>query len=69
MVPLPKPRNPVAVAARQRQGGVHEKTEKAKRQNARQALQKAIKHGRDDFSPFLRTWISQRILAKMAAMY
>ena len=50
---LPKPRNPLALAARQRRAGVHDTSEKVKRRNARQALAKAIKQGREDFSrPF-----------------
>lgn len=36
-------RNPVAQAAILRKGGVHEKTEKAKRQQSKQALKKKLK--------------------------
>lgn len=50
-ISLPKPRNPVAQAARKRHAGIHDKSEKTKRREARQALQKAIKEGREDFSP------------------
>ncbi|PHV12419.1 hypothetical protein [Chitinimonas sp. BJB300] len=60
-ISLPKPRNPVALAACQRQGGVHDKTEKVKRRNARQALRKAIRQGRDDFPPFLRLYYSENL--------
>jgi hypothetical protein len=49
---LPKPRNPVALAARSRQAGAHDKTGKVKRRDARQALSKALKQGREVFSPF-----------------
>jgi len=50
-IKLPKPRNPFAMAARQKKAGAHDKTEKAKRQAARQALQKELKGGRGD-APF-----------------
>ncbi|MBV8658284.1 MAG: hypothetical protein JO142_10715 [Burkholderiales bacterium] len=49
-IPGLKPRNPVALAARQRNAGVHEKTEKTKRRDARQALKRELKGGREDFS-------------------
>ncbi|QNM95388.1 hypothetical protein [Chitinimonas koreensis] len=52
-IKLPKPRNPVALAARQRNAGVHDKDEKTRRRDAKQALKRAIKLGRDDFPPFL----------------
>lgn len=52
VLPASKPRNPVALAARQRQGGAHDKSEKTRRRDARQALHKALKQGREDFSPF-----------------
>ncbi|WP_187359891.1 hypothetical protein [Chitinolyticbacter meiyuanensis] len=39
---LPKPRNPVALAARQRHAGVHDRGHKAKRQQDRQALQRKL---------------------------
>lgn len=45
-----KPRNPLVPALCQRNGaGAHEKSGKAKRQAARQALQRAIKRGDGDF--------------------
>jgi len=50
-VTLPKPRNPHALAARQRQAGAHDKREKVKRRDARQALAKAVKQGWEDFFP------------------
>jgi hypothetical protein len=50
--PGSKPRNPYALAANQRHAGAHDKSEKTKRRNARQALKQALKQGRDDFSPF-----------------
>ncbi|MBP6344313.1 MAG: hypothetical protein KA346_00155 [Neisseriaceae bacterium] len=37
------PRNPYAVLAKQRSAGAHEKTNKAKRQQAKQHLRSAIK--------------------------
>ncbi|WP_255989660.1 hypothetical protein [Chitinolyticbacter albus] len=43
---LPKPRNPVAQAARQRHAGVHDRGHKARRQQDRQALQQCLR--RDD---------------------
>lgn len=44
-----KPRNPVAVAAKQRSAGSHEKTESAKRQADKRALAKLqLKKGDDD---------------------
>ncbi|MGQ5524019.1 hypothetical protein ACUHMQ_12265 [Chitinimonas sp. PSY-7] len=67
-VTLPKPRNPVAVAACRRQGEAHEKTEKVKRRDARQALQKAIRQGRDDFSPFLRLLASGSTATHLQAL-
>lgn len=51
---LPKPRNPFALAARQKKAGAHDNTEKSRRKQANQALQKAIREGRDDVPPFLR---------------
>ncbi|GAB7129481.1 hypothetical protein JCM19000A_39890 [Silvimonas sp. JCM 19000] len=36
------PRNPFAVAASQRKAGAHEKTEKTKRRDARQALKREM---------------------------
>lgn len=36
------PRNPFAVAASQRKAGAHEKTEKTKRRDARQALKREL---------------------------
>jgi len=52
-IPGLKPRNPVALAARQRNAGAHEKTEKTRRRDARQALKQQLKGGREeDFSPF-----------------
>ncbi|HSC78710.1 MAG TPA: hypothetical protein VLC08_00020 [Chitinolyticbacter sp.] len=44
---LPKPRNPVALAARQRHAGVHDRAHKARRQQDRQALQQRLRR-RDD---------------------
>ena len=38
-----KPRNRLVLEARRRKAGAHDKSEKAKRQQARQALQKALK--------------------------
>jgi hypothetical protein len=52
-IPGLKPRNPVALAACKRHAGVHDKSEKTKRRDAKQALQQQLKKGRDDFSPFL----------------
>ncbi|WP_169741257.1 hypothetical protein [Andreprevotia chitinilytica] len=43
---LPKPRNPVALAASQRRAGVHDKTNKAKRSADRQALQRSLATGK-----------------------
>lgn len=43
---------PLALAANQRHGGAHGKSAKIKPRDARQALQKAIRHGRDYVSPF-----------------
>ncbi len=37
------PRNPFAVPASQRKAGAHDKTEKARRHNARQALQHEVR--------------------------
>jgi hypothetical protein len=51
-VTIPKPRNPVVLAARRRRAGVHETTEKVRRREGKQALRKAIRQGREDFSPF-----------------
>ncbi|WP_269531734.1 hypothetical protein [Chitinimonas sp. BJYL2] len=48
-IPLPKPRNSVAPAASARVGGAHGKPAKAKRRDAKQALQVAIKQGREVF--------------------
>ena len=48
---LPKPRNPVALAANQRLAGAHDKPGKVKRRDARQALAKAIRQGQDFFLP------------------
>ncbi len=39
----PKPRNPLVAPALQRQAGSHRKTERAQRQQAEQALRKALK--------------------------
>jgi len=45
-----KPRNPIIVAMRQRNGaGVHQKSGKAQRQAERQRLQRALKRGEGDF--------------------
>lgn len=50
---VPKPRNPIALAAGQRSGGgVHDKAEKTRRRDSRQALRQALKQGRDDVPPF-----------------
>ncbi|MDN3579110.1 hypothetical protein QWZ03_20270 [Chitinimonas viridis] len=50
---VPKPRNPIALAASQRGGGgVHDKAEKTRRRDSRQALRQALKQGRDDVPPF-----------------
>ncbi|GAA5785044.1 hypothetical protein GCM10007860_02470 [Chitiniphilus shinanonensis] len=46
--PSGKPRNPFAVAARQRVAGAHDKSGKAKRQAQRQALQRAWRTDRFD---------------------
>jgi hypothetical protein len=51
-IPGTKPRNPYALAANQRHAGAHDKDEKTKRRNAKQALKLALKQGRDDFPPF-----------------
>jgi len=56
---VPKPRNPIALAASQRNGGgVHDKAEKTRRRDSRQALRQALKQGRDDVPPFL--WLTSR---------
>lgn len=41
------PRNPFAVAARQRHAGVHQKTHKIKRRDDRQALRKLMRTEED----------------------
>ena len=47
----PKPRNPLVPALCQRTGGgVHQKSGKAQRQAARQALQRQLKRGEGDFA-------------------
>ncbi|MBV8465091.1 MAG: hypothetical protein JO218_04005 [Burkholderiales bacterium] len=51
-IPGLKPRNPYAEAANKRHAGAHDKSEKIKRRNAKQALKLALKQGRDDFPPF-----------------
>jgi hypothetical protein len=47
-----KPRNPFALAARQRQAGAHEQSERARRRSERQALQQQLQQdwvsGADD---------------------
>ncbi|WP_169307342.1 hypothetical protein [Chitiniphilus eburneus] len=43
-----KPRNPFAMAARQRVAGAHDKSGKARRQAQRQALHKALQRGQFD---------------------
>ncbi len=53
-IKLPKPRNPFALAARQKKAGAHDKTEKTRRRDARQALQRAIREARGDAPLFLR---------------
>jgi hypothetical protein len=40
VIPAPKPRNPLAVAAKQRVAGAHVKTKSAQRQADKRALQK-----------------------------
>ncbi|AOY00082.1 hypothetical protein [Jeongeupia sp. USM3] len=49
------PRNPFAAAASRRKAGAHEKTEKVRRRDAKQALRQAMqamKKGGDVFPPF-----------------
>ncbi|GLR13006.1 hypothetical protein GCM10007907_17960 [Chitinimonas prasina] len=62
---VPKPRNPIALAASQRGGGgVHDKAEKIRRRDSRQALRQALKQGRDDVPPFLLlTCLAHRMAA------
>lgn len=45
-----KPRNPVARAAIMRKGGVHEQSNKAKRQGDKQSLKRKLRA--DQFGPF-----------------
>lgn len=48
---IPKPRNPLVPALCQRTGGgAHQKSGKAQRQAARQALQRTLKRGDGDFA-------------------
>lgn len=53
-------RNPVARAASMHKGGVHEKTEKAKRQQRKQALKKKLKSRNFD-SFFVKVDILNRV--------
>ncbi|UXY14005.1 hypothetical protein N8I74_11795 [Chitiniphilus purpureus] len=46
--PSDKPRNPFALAARQRTAGAHDKSSKAKRQALRQALQRSLRRDAAD---------------------
>jgi hypothetical protein len=46
--PSPKPRNPVAVAAKSRAAGPHVKTPSGQRQAAKRALAKALLKGKDE---------------------
>lgn len=43
---LPKPRNPLALAARQRRAGTHRCSASAQRQRAAQALRRELQHER-----------------------
>lgn len=45
------PRNPYAIAASYRKAGAHEKTAKIRRRDARQALQRALREGREETFP------------------
>ena len=46
------PRNPYAVAASLRKAGAHDKTAKIRRRDAKQALQRAVRQGKEaDFLP------------------
>ncbi|WP_169719581.1 hypothetical protein [Chitinilyticum litopenaei] len=45
-----KPRNPYAMAARQRNAGAHEQSERARRRSERQALQQQLRDNPQDDS-------------------
>ena len=42
VIPIAKPRNPLALAARQRRAGAHEKSHKAKRRDDKQTLRTTV---------------------------
>ena len=50
-------RNPIARAAILRKGGVHDKTNKAKRQKQKQAFKKDIRAGKFGSYSLRKTWI------------